>query len=67
MSLLLCPDAIKPMIVPTVTRIPRIQGLPPITSGLRVILVRFCIAVFAPLQDPKYFAEVEVNHELGTI
>ncbi|HYW18285.1 MAG TPA: hypothetical protein VE956_03055 [Nodularia sp. (in: cyanobacteria)] len=43
MSLLLCPDAIKPTIVPTVIRIPLMQGLPPMTSGFRVILVRFCM------------------------
>ena len=34
-----CPDAISPTIVPTVTRKPRMQGFPPITSGFRVIRV----------------------------
>src|ERR1035441_10634812 len=32
------PEATSPTIAPTVTRIPRTQGLPPITSGFRVIL-----------------------------
>ncbi len=34
-----CADAISPTIVPTVTRKPRMQGFPPITSGFRVILL----------------------------
>ncbi|MDZ8256884.1 DUF2442 domain-containing protein [Nostoc sp. ChiQUE01b] len=29
-------------------------------------LIKFT-GVFAPLQDQKYFAQVELNHELGTI
>jgi hypothetical protein len=31
------PEAISPTIVPTVTRKPRMQGFPPMTSGLNVI------------------------------
>ncbi|WP_448267508.1 DUF2442 domain-containing protein [Nostoc sp. DSM 114159] len=29
-------------------------------------LIKFT-GVFAPLQDKKYFAQVELNHEVGTI
>jgi Protein of unknown function (DUF2442) len=29
-------------------------------------LIQFT-GVFAPLQDKKYFAQVELNHEIGTI
>src|SRR3990172_8259628 len=37
------PAASKPMIVPTVTRKPRIQGLPPIPSRLKLMRLRFGI------------------------
>src|SRR5687768_17371877 len=38
------PAATRPTIVPTVTRRPRMHGLPPITSGSNVILVRGVMA-----------------------
>jgi hypothetical protein len=37
------PDAISPTKVPTVTRKPRIQGLPPITSRSNVIRDNCCM------------------------
>jgi hypothetical protein len=39
------PEAINPTMVPTVTRKPRIQGFPPMTSGLIVILVNGFIVI----------------------
>jgi len=41
---MVCPAASKPTRVPTVTRIPRMHGRPPITAGSRVI--RFSKSVF---------------------
>jgi hypothetical protein len=44
-----CPEASKPTIVPTVTRIPRMQGRPPITSGSAVMRVSsFIVKSIAP-------------------
>ena len=51
-----CPDAINPTIVPTVTRKPRMQGFPPITSGFRVILVScFMILNYQAFWDTRRF------------
>ena len=32
-----CPEATRPRIVPTVMRMPRMHGLPPMTAGSRVM------------------------------
>ena len=41
----ICPEAIKPTTVPTVTRIFLIQGLPPITLGSKVILSKVFMSI----------------------
>src|SRR5437899_9288593 len=45
MSLEEDPEASNPMIVPTVTRKPRIQGFPPMTRGFNVIRVSCLITL----------------------
>src|SRR3972149_2258855 len=48
-SLLSCPAAMRPIIIPTVTRRPRIVGLPPITLGSKVMRFKFFIFVLLPV------------------
>ena len=65
-SFLEYPDATSPMIVPTVTRNPRMQGLPPITVGVNVMRPSCFINMMFPLfqcalvpQSPQLSGEAD--------
>jgi prepilin-type processing-associated H-X9-DG protein len=53
MSSLEWPEASIPTIIPTVTRIPRMRGLPPMMLGSNVILVSFMIFILSRMRAAR--------------
>src|SRR5581483_3298217 len=54
------PAASRPITMPTVTRSPRIQALPPMTAGSSVMRVRFFIVYL--LRSTLFFSEQQIHH-----
>src|SRR5260370_33736741 len=64
MSWFECPEAISPTRVPTVTRRPRTQGFPPMTSGSMVMRLK-CVIVSVPPEIQTSLSKVLTTSPLA--